>query len=213
MGEYIKIGGVDKKIGTCESMYYVTHENLLAISKQNRDAEPYVRVDSGCRFRFPFPDESHIKSQHDFEDYERGYMLKFPSSLPVSANHDEVFHRVGYARNKKTPSHNEYGIHSRCPQSQGGSNKAIRWGNSDFQLLEIVQQKLTTQQEDHEMLVTVARCPYCGALFQLDRDEVNAIIGHFKEGIEAWPKDKENVAFCEERLELLNIALAGYYEI
>ncbi len=54
------------KIGTCESMYYLRHEDIDKIIPEETGFKP-----KGLIFRLPFPDEDHILPG-DYEQYDRG---------------------------------------------------------------------------------------------------------------------------------------------
>lgn len=68
MGEYVKYKGAEVKIGTCESLYYVTYpkfkeafdQKLLIPSEFSVHPARCLEVDSGFLFRFPFPDEDKL---------------------------------------------------------------------------------------------------------------------------------------------------------
>jgi len=79
MGEYVKYKGQEVKIGTCESLYYVSYprfkeafeQGLLAPSEFSVPPAKCLEVDSGFLFRFPFPDEDRLSfgeiGNHDFD--------------------------------------------------------------------------------------------------------------------------------------------------
>jgi hypothetical protein len=83
MGQYIKHNGESFKLGTCESCYYTTYQNMLAENQKGTltddgdgNAETYLKANSGYRFRFPFPDEDHVKFGEYPEDFDRGVFIK-----------------------------------------------------------------------------------------------------------------------------------------
>lgn len=79
MGEYIKYKNKVIKLGTCESLYYACYPKyVLALESGQLRQEPgnlspeqYAQADMGFLFRFPFPDEDHLKLG-EVEDYRRG---------------------------------------------------------------------------------------------------------------------------------------------
>ena len=87
MGEYIKKNGQHIKVGTCESLYYYTFQDykkdldkgFLSHAENNDYPANYSKLDSGYRFRFPFPDEDGLT---DYEDFCRG--------LPVNLRNGET---------------------------------------------------------------------------------------------------------------------------
>lgn len=64
----MSILNIGVKLGTCESLYYVTYPKflgallagLLSRCENNLAPDCYVKPDSGFLFRFPFPDEDHL---------------------------------------------------------------------------------------------------------------------------------------------------------
>lgn len=68
MGEYAarKSDGVEVKIGTCESMYYLRFED--------QDKVVYNFFEDGTRYRLPFPDEDSV-AVGDYRDHDRGHRL------------------------------------------------------------------------------------------------------------------------------------------
>ncbi len=85
MGEYAKYLGVEMKIGTCESLYYVSYSRMIAAysagrlvqSPYNLEPAAYLAPNSGFRFRFPFPDEDSIPlGKLGYPDFDRGLSVK-----------------------------------------------------------------------------------------------------------------------------------------
>jgi hypothetical protein len=68
MGEYVKYKGEEIKIGTMENLYYVSHDKYtqaleagkLTQAPGSLAPEEYLKIESGSRFRFPFPDEDKL---------------------------------------------------------------------------------------------------------------------------------------------------------
>ncbi|ETZ23137.1 hypothetical protein [Pedobacter sp. V48] len=79
MGEYIKYKNKVIKLGTCESLYYASYPKYVQALESgqlkqepgNLPPEKYAEADMGFLFRFPFPDEDHLKLG-EVEDYRRG---------------------------------------------------------------------------------------------------------------------------------------------
>ena len=91
MGEYVKYRGNEVKIGTMESMYYVSFKKytaaleagLLSTALASASPEDYVRPESGSRFRFPFPDEDKLPFGRIIEPFDRGLQIKLnPQEVP-----------------------------------------------------------------------------------------------------------------------------------
>ena len=198
MGEYIGTGKKQVKLGTCESLYYTTFEQLKKSKFKESEKESFLKLDSGYRFRFPFPDEKIEIGTH--ENYDRGFLFKLPKELKIELGHGKRFIRVGFDRSE-SKHYDEIGIEIPCPFSEKFSDtgiKSVKWHN-DLIIFEIIQQKYTTAQ-GAPMLVTVARCPYCGNAFQLSKDEIITALDYFLD----YSKESTN------EIEILSIALQGY---
>jgi hypothetical protein len=173
MGEFIR----DTKLGTCESLYYTSYEQLKATSKfTESEKASFLKLDSGYRFRFPFTDENVPIGTH--QEFDRYMLLEVPLSIGVEISHDEIFIRSGF-KNKPTKHWQEFGVTVKCCQDP--DNKGVRrWHNQNTLFLGLYQQKYTTQQEGRPMLVTCAICPYCGSISQLSFEELTEIAKYYE---------------------------------
>ena len=74
MGEYArrKSDKVEVKIGTCERMYYLRHENRNDVAQLNSSLHPGKEL--GLIFRLPFPDEDNV-AIGEYKDYDRSVDL------------------------------------------------------------------------------------------------------------------------------------------
>lgn len=87
MGEYINYKGQRVKIGTCESLYYVTYDKYLAFDSNKsgvsfREFTPlYLRVEEGFMFRFPFPDEDNLSFGRIIEPHDRTIPVSFDKEI------------------------------------------------------------------------------------------------------------------------------------
>jgi len=77
MGEYIRKGQQEVKLGTCESLYYMAIPQFLKSWNSFGAAKHhYINPKNGYRFRFPFPDEYigrnwvYPENIHDFSRCE-----------------------------------------------------------------------------------------------------------------------------------------------
>ncbi len=207
MGEYIK----DTKLGTCENLYYTTYPALKKTKEFSAsEKEEFIKVDSGYRFRFPFPDEYNVSiGMH--KDDDRGFLIDIPNNIGVEMNHDTVYINAGFkemGEDANTPQRYKYGVTICCPQHKDADKEKINRKQIDGRLiLEIVQQKYTTQQEEKTMLVTVVRCPYCRQRAQLSKEEVVSMLCYFKD-----QKEKCKSLSFDVTIDILKIALAGYQE-
>jgi len=115
MGEYVKhrILGDNVKIGTCESLYYVTFPQFAKAAKAEHinagAANTYMKPGAGFRFRFPFPDEKNYTFGSDGPDhnFDRGHLLKVPKRYGIEMGHETQFFRTDSnerACNAKAPA-------------------------------------------------------------------------------------------------------------
>lgn len=89
MGEYIKHKGKDVKIGTCETLYYVSYKKYMEamnaghLQKSDGNSNPsvYAQTDLGFMFRFPFPDEDKLPFGKIIEPYDRGLTVILPKEM------------------------------------------------------------------------------------------------------------------------------------
>ena len=189
MGEYIH----KTKLGTCESLYYTTFEQLQNWAGcKPEEKESFLKLDSGYLFRFPFPDESFKVGFH--EPFNRGFKIELPKGLPVELAHGKISTRIG-------PDDHQIGVEFNCPFGTEPQVKTYFWHNEKI-FFEIVFQKFTTNQGGIK-LVTVVRCPYCGKICQLEESEVKTALEYFSE----IPDPEEGFKLT---IQILEIALKGY---
>ena len=95
MGEYMKIDGVELKLGTCDGMYYVRRAELEEYRHRARKMEAngelssYLATDIGLFWRFPFPSED---GQGPREWADRDYQPTSPALWVPDELRDQVTH-------------------------------------------------------------------------------------------------------------------------
>ena len=149
MGEYFE----GKKLGTCENLYYATFEQIKKL-----EADKYLNPDHGFRYRFPFSDEQEIEIG-TYEDFDRGVLFSIEANLGIEITHDKL---SIYAQNLPTTKRfYNSGLLGKvdCPNQ-----------NDTLLYFEVVQQKQVNGE-----LRTIARCPICGQLCQLSKEEVDIL--------------------------------------
>lgn len=197
MGEYILLDGAAAKIGTVENLYYTTFEQLKTAIDAGRTARldgnsrPAEYLKGAYRFRFPFPDEDGKYEIGRYEDYWRGLAMPAPAELVQGLEHGVIgwhvqAHGGGHGVNVFAP----------CPLDPKGDGQHSPAGP----VVEVVQQKPL----DGELL-TVIRCPYCGTLARVGREEVEALRAEVQRVY--WQEDDSLRVFFDE---VLRRALAGY---
>lgn len=170
MGEYIKRGKQQVKIGTCENLYYTTHRELKRLHNLKSVNATNFMNENSYRFRFPFPDEDDKKLWGVYQDFNRGELFRFPKLKGVELAHGDVFFRSDYGNKKAIPA---YGFNQPCI-FQEQTIKIYDWDNiKDSLIFEVTQQKIVGG-----ILETVVRCPYCGEICRLSFDEVK-ILTHY----------------------------------
>ena len=182
MGEYVKYKGDYVKIGTCEDLYYTTYEQMDELNKQkvlkiadgNLNTDNYLNVNSGFRFRFPFPDEKTIQIGC-YEPYDRGVLIKVPKHLNVDMWHDRIFIRtdeIGRVQ-KCAPV---IGIEIPCVLSDDNKTKLFDWDRTtELTVFEVIQQKYVSSDNGDNEFQLVVRCPYCVALSRISYEEMLSI--------------------------------------
>lgn len=148
MGEYATYQGADIKIGTCESMYYLRADQIDLV-RTNALSDL-----TAVRFRFPFPDEDHIKPG-DFNPYNRGFPVR--GIEPPSV--DGLHHRIQFGDN------NDAGILIMlpCPYSPEGKASDLKYMYNGYRgPARVVQQRAWDG-----VWATVMDCGACGALWRL----------------------------------------------
>lgn len=200
MGEYIKKQGIEYKIGTCENLYYTTYSELKRLDESGlTEANDFLKIDSGYRFRFPFPDEDHAEQFGLYEDFERGVLFSFPKSLGIEIAHGTSFYRT----DEKVKNAPAVGFRLPCIASADFPVKKYDWDNTEGRtVFEVVQQKyVTDEQSGFEMFHLVVRCPYCGEKCRLSYTEVKAMFDDIQEN---------GSGYTDFQKQIVTIAWEGY---
>lgn len=199
MGEYIKRNKTEYKIGTCENLYYTTFQEYKKafkngeLSSMGGNDTPANYLNGSYRFRFPFPDEDHVKMFGIYPDFDKSILFKIPKTAGIEICHGETFFRTDNTV-KHAPA---VGFNLPCIQSKDFTLKKYDWSyTANFTIFEIVQQKPIDGQ-----LQVIVRCPYCRASCRLDEKEVNSFVSY------VW---KNRKAFTNEEVLSAIIAAKGY---
>lgn len=200
MGEYVKLHGQDVKLGTCESLYCTTLEQLKKelpnMNQESGNLPPSAYLDPANRFRyrFPFPDEAGTEIG-SYENYDRGFLLKVPKSLGIEIGHGTIFYRTD--SQKRDPRTGDtppaIGIKLPCPHSEQPGYEFYDWSDSrESTVFEIVRQGIITDPEQTDgtpEVQAVVRCPYCGDMCRLNKTEAKAVNDWIQEN--GTEKEKE----------------------
>jgi len=170
MGEYIKHRGTEVKIGTCESLYYVTYPKYIRALKDgllsaldSNSPEIYAKPNSGFRFRFPFPDEDKLP----FGDISGS----FNRAIPVTIDRTVI------------------------PKDQPSEGPQGRYYS-----IEIEQQKLVNRQSDGKLcLALVYRDPETKESFRIEDDaDIKAVTRQIIKHHVVDEKNQEQKSFYRE---------------
>jgi len=204
MGEYVNYKGNQVKIGTCEDLFYTSAVKFInclpEMGKADNNITPrsYLNPKNGYRFRFPFPDED--KNQFgEVADFNRGMLLTAPRTDKNAELFDIDHAKISMQQNLTSGGHMI--ISSECPLSKDFDRSKIRYtalpAHSVY--LELVAQKIMPVEGEPGAfcLWPVLRCPACGQMVRVDRDE-------FIKMAEAVDQDNETIK------ESIRRALVGY---
>ncbi len=199
MGEYLKFRGQDIKLGTCESLYYISLPQVDKYKSEIHGISQYLKPGI-FRFRFPFPDEKHLMPGEDGPDhnFDRGFLMSIPKSYGIEMPHGTIFMRTdGLGKNAGGPANREkapaIGFKCHCPQHEAFEMAKYDWSNTSEQtIFEVVAQKIVLTESGETEIQTVIRCPYCGEMCRMDKKEALAL--------KAWAdQDNEKVRIETER--------------
>lgn len=208
MGEYAKIlGHGDVKLGTCEALYFATLPQLLAYREKGA-LSSFLDPRNGYQYRFPFPDEKSIDIG-DFKDYDRGYLLRVPDTYQIEIAHGTMFIRTDQLTEMgKLITAPALGFRVPCivgPDALEGM-EVFDWQHSrKHTTFEVVRQKLV-KVDDRLELQVIVRCPYCGEMCRLSREEVMELT--------RWKNDRAVTPdpLPEIACEIIDLILKGYTE-
>lgn len=166
MGEYATYRGQSIKIGTCESMYYLRHDQRYAVTRESGNVDPVQDV-LGIRFRFPWPDEDTCEPGGAFHDhaFDRGVTIR-GLAAPAGVDHRSVQFRAESAG---------YLVSLPCSEGMAGSQPGLTAGaisvngspatihrNGFRGAVQLVQQKELADGR----VVPIFRCGGCGCLWR-----------------------------------------------
>lgn len=176
MGEYAerKSDGIEVKIGTCDSMYYLRYEDRNKVKPVENSLNP---AGEDCLFwRLPFPDEDNIQVG-EYTDYKRGYRL-------YKNEKDERGHEwsVNFSDPKTVGDagimqfHNDSGllVNVKCfhgeklPEST--EDAQFHWNGKSWHF------ELAHIQNMKDKVLPVVRCRFCGNMWRYDWNDIMPFI-------------------------------------
>lgn len=202
MGEHIYWKGDSYKLGTCEDLYYVTYDDLLAMvnggaRKLGGNLAPHEYLVNGFRYRFPFPNEDG-QDKLELPDFDRGVVTTAPAEA-MSEEHESIYLALG-------PRGGGYNINAKvtCPMSPDAKPENYSQG-PHTKIVEVCQQKAV---DGH--LWVVLRCPYCGTKWRLGPEEAAILVAYMRDHYsktywqDSWSSQRDYY------LEIANRIEAGY---
>lgn len=191
MGQYLN----KNKIGTCESMYYLTlaeARTLAARGARDDDGVTFKEYleDNVTRFRFAWPDEDG--QTFEVHGGEREPFRTFAMPAPVEVGHDTIsFHNThiggGYGINIMIP----------CPHSSG-FNLAMSNGGPGEQFVCVEFQAIRDGQEK-----TIFKCARCGQSQRFDDADVEKIKARAREYYSVYNHDNGNKSLYEYAMKVI----------
>ena len=158
MGEYATYRGEEIKIGTCEDMYYLRHDQRGRVRYD---------FDGTERYRFPFPDEDD-KQPGDFDNHDRGWPIpewKIPDDWGDQHGTVQFTSTAGYV------------LSIPCPESVRNSDA----GTARVNGITVHRNGFNggpriVQQREHEgQLVTIVQCGACRAKWRLSLEAAEEV--------------------------------------
>lgn len=216
MGQYIK----DRKIGTCESMYYMRlseAQELARIGARDNDGVAFAEYlkDGATRFRFPFPDEDILDGDlaggdndgGDIEKMQKVYNAGF--SIPaggVEVNHDRIC-----LHNEHEGGGHGINIFIPCPYSKEFREQGIKTstGGSGEQWLKVRYFAMRAENPQcvctaacgagmgHRSLTvhTIFACARCGQEQRFGADDVERIKARAREYFAVYDRTGKNDSY------------------
>lgn len=177
MGQYYK----GKKIGTCESMYYMRLQEAQELALQGASDDDGIKFeemlkDNTTRFRFPFPNEDG-KSLHDVS-HEIGYNLPADG---VSVDHGTIC-----VSNSFNGAGNSVNIFLPCPYSQEFNSAGLKMsiGGAGEQFVAVLYQAMRDGKEK-----TIFACARCGEQQRFSDEDVEKIRERSREYFEPYNRE------------------------
>lgn len=154
MGEYATLGGQRVKIGTCEEMFYLRHNQRHLVKAESGNVNVAdLAIAAELRFRFPWPDEDGVEVGA-FDPFERAVAID-GLTVPPDVEHCAIQFTASAGYLLSLP----------CPESTAFP-AGLRFHRNGFAgAVQLVQQKPTL---DGRTLRAIFRCGGCGAKWRAD---------------------------------------------
>jgi hypothetical protein len=162
MGEYAKHKGKTIKIGTCEDMYYLRHDQRHLVTPERGSVDVNGKYAGELRFRFPFPQEDG-KPPGDFEPFHG--LGVWGIEAPEEIDHGSLQFTRNY------PEGGGILLSTPCPESKEGKASGLKFAYNGYNgKVRIVQQRIIGDE-----LWTVCECGSCGAKYRLDLEDAEEL--------------------------------------
>lgn len=212
MGEYLKVNGVEIKIGICEDLYYIRFDDLkraywtgqVQSVPGNGSGADYLDEKNGFRYRFPFPEEDGLRPG-GYADYNAarivGVSPKWLHGLNVA--HDDIVTHVSAGAMGHAGQGSGYGVNlaHKCP---GAADFVRTCSAAPGRLpVAIMQQKQVDGQ-----LWTVCACSYCGSKFRLDKAAAVGLCREIAVDVSVYPPEDSRRLYWYKMIKRI---LRGYF--
>lgn len=194
MGQYLG----QRKIGTCEMMYYMRLEEAQELAEQgakDNDGISFTEylADGQTKFRFPFPDE----------DQGIPTDCKYDKSFMLPAGDIEVEHDTICVSNSIDRTHN-VNIFLPCPYSQEFKALGLKTstGGPGEQMLNVRMQAIRDGRE-----TTIFECARCGNLQRFDDEDTAKIKERAIEYYSVYDTTSKNPTYTGGNQGLYNYAM------
>lgn len=161
MGEYatLRRNGENIKIGTCEDMYYLRHNQRNQVTAELGSVDPNnPATASELRFRFPWPDEDALEAGDDGPGhrYHRGVYVPGATVPAGGVEHYTVQFKADAG----------YLVSLPCPEGQPDAIPGLTIHRNGFSgAVHLVSQKPTP---DGTTLRAIFRCGGCGVMWRAE---------------------------------------------
>lgn len=192
MGQYLG----NRKIGTCESMYYMRIDEareLAAQGKRDNDGiafKDYLE-DGATRFRFPFPDEDNldVNDAKTYAKHDKGFDIPAGG---VEVNHDTIC--LHTARKTGGAGVN---IFIPCLYSQAFKDTGIQTstGGAGEQFLTVLFNGMRKAGADTLREKTIFACARCEQMQCFDDADIEKIKARAREYFAAYDTTGKNPAY------------------
>lgn len=198
MGQYLK----DRKIGTCESMYYMRlseAKELARIGEKDNDGISFKEylADGVTRWRFPFPSEDLNEGGDDDGGDIMAMQKAYNKGFKVPAGGIEIGHDTICVHNEHEGGGHGVNIFLPCPYSKEFTLKTSTGGAGEqflsvkYQAMRYKNDASTGEMEEK----TIFACARCGSQQRFSDDDIEKIKARATEYFSAYDTRGKNLTY------------------